>query len=276
MSGACSIRYGNTEPKVVLQIHLVTATTLFWDEAETQGPSLKRRKQGEEGRREERLRQLKGDYFRRNKGRRLSESVSEDMDESDGGGVSTSEDTIYSEKVEPEFYFVKSMLRVSYDGSPSGLKDKNVEIDDRSKEKKIAAMGEDQGRRKRGRGGATLKESEVNGGVAKGRDGPRFKDLGVISRVLEELRVEVIMPSYLLELPRWLGVRPMSGILLDGLPGCGKTKLAHAIANETGVPFYHISATELVYGVSGASEEKIFPWRTFLEGLSNCSFYCVY
>ncbi|GMP40530.1 hypothetical protein CsSME_00010947 [Camellia sinensis var. sinensis] len=49
----------------------------------------------------------------------------------------------------------------------------------------------------------------------------------------------------------------MAGILLHGPPGCGKTKLAHAIANETGVPFYKISATELVSGVSGASEENI-------------------
>nr|GFC23593.1 cell division control protein 48 homolog C-like [Tanacetum cinerariifolium] len=48
-----------------------------------------------------------------------------------------------------------------------------------------------------------------------------------------------------------LGVRPMAGILLHGPPGCGKTKLAHAIANETGVPFYKISATELVSGISG-------------------------
>ncbi|KAH7571039.1 hypothetical protein JRO89_XS05G0243200 [Xanthoceras sorbifolium] len=34
-------------------------------------------------------------------------------------------------------------------------------------------------------------------------------------------------------------------------PGCGKTKLAHAIANETAVPFYKIFATEVVSGVSG-------------------------
>ncbi|KAK8483663.1 hypothetical protein V6N11_061646 [Hibiscus sabdariffa] len=53
------------------------------------------------------------------------------------------------------------------------------------------------------------------------------------------------------------GPRPMAGILLHGPPGCGKTKLAHAIANETGVPFYKISATEVVSGVSGASEENI-------------------
>ncbi|KAK4796701.1 hypothetical protein SAY86_029027 [Trapa natans] len=69
--------------------------------------------------------------------------------------------------------------------------------------------------------------------------------------------MEVIVPLYHPELPRTLGVKPMAGLLLHGPPGCGKTKLARAIANETGVPFYQISATEAVFGVSGASEEYI-------------------
>jgi ribosome biogenesis ATPase len=85
----------------------------------------------------------------------------------------------------------------------------------------------------------------------KGEEGPRFRDLGGMEGLLEELRMEVIVPLYHPQLPRWLGVRPMAGILLHGPPGCGKTKLAHAIANETGVPFYKISATEVVSGVSG-------------------------
>ncbi|PSS24894.1 Cell division control protein 48 C like [Actinidia chinensis var. chinensis] len=91
----------------------------------------------------------------------------------------------------------------------------------------------------------------------KGKDGPRFRDLGGMEGVVEELKMEVIVPLYHPQLPRWLGVRSMAGIFLHGPPGCGKTKLAHAIANETGVPFYKISATELVSGVTGASEENI-------------------
>ncbi|PHT52214.1 Nuclear valosin-containing protein-like [Capsicum baccatum] len=46
-------------------------------------------------------------------------------------------------------------------------------------------------------------------------------------------------------------------ILFHGPPGCRKTKLAHDIADETRVPFYKLSAIELVSGVSGASEENI-------------------
>ncbi|OIT02871.1 cell division control protein 48 -like c [Nicotiana attenuata] len=88
-------------------------------------------------------------------------------------------------------------------------------------------------------------------------NGPRFKDLGGMDTVLEELKMEVIVPLYHPQLTKHLGVRPMSGILFHGPPGSGKTKLAHAIANETGVPFYKISATELVSGISGASEENI-------------------
>lgn len=56
---------------------------------------------------------------------------------------------------------------------------------------------------------------------------------------------------------RWLGVEPPRGVLLHGPPGCGKTALANAIANECGVPFLRVSAPEVVSGMSGESEAKI-------------------
>lgn len=63
--------------------------------------------------------------------------------------------------------------------------------------------------------------------------------------------MKVLVPLYHPQLLPFLGVRPISGLLLHGPPGCGKTKLAHAIANEAGVPFYNICATEFVSSVSG-------------------------
>ena len=55
-----------------------------------------------------------------------------------------------------------------------------------------------------------------------------------------------------LQVYAWLGVDPPRGVLLHGPPGCGKTALAHAIANECNVPFLRISAPEIVAGVSGS------------------------
>uniref|UniRef100_R7W5Z3 Cell division control 48-C-like protein n=1 Tax=Aegilops tauschii TaxID=37682 RepID=R7W5Z3_AEGTA len=97
---------------------------------------------------------------------------------------------------------------------------------------------------------------DAEGGHSGGK-GVMFADLGGMESVIEKLMLEVVVPLCQPELPLHLGVRPVTGILLHGPPGCGKTTLAHAIANETGVPFYKISATEVVSGVSGASEENI-------------------
>ncbi|GAB2277713.1 hypothetical protein Dimus_012416 [Dionaea muscipula] len=226
---------------------------------EHRSPSRKKLKPDD--RREERLRRLEDDYLRRSKRSLIRQSSTYSSESDSEGEVSTSEDAIYSEKLVPEFDLMKSMLRESYGGPSKGLEtkgeEKNLEIDDASKEKKVAVMGGDAGKGNRSKRAVAVEESEVKGGAVKGKEGYRFRDLGGMSGVLEELKMEVIVPLYHPQLPRWLGVRPMAGILLHGPPGCGKTKLAHAIANETGVPFYQISATEVVSGVSGASEENI-------------------
>ncbi|KAK2999441.1 hypothetical protein RJ639_023222 [Escallonia herrerae] len=206
-----------------------------------------------------------------------SSSGSGSSDEEDGA-VSTSEDAIYEVKFEPEFDLMKSMLRTGYSGAKKydklkDMEDKNLELEvsnakamkkvdfidgDRIEAVGRPVGGENLGKRK-SKGG-----NEGGGSEVKGKDGPRFRDLGGMSSVVEELKMEVIVPLYHPQLPQRLGVKPMAGILLHGPPGCGKTKLAHAIANETGVPFYKISATEVVSGISGdafvqlcASEENI-------------------
>ena len=95
------------------------------------------------------------------------------------------------------------------------------------------------------------KNGNGHGNGERGIMGPRFRDFGGIDSVIEELKMEVIVPLYHRELPRCLGVQPISGILLHGPPGCGNTKLAHATANETGFPFHMISFTGIISALSG-------------------------
>jgi len=47
-----------------------------------------------------------------------------------------------------------------------------------------------------------------------------------------------------------LGLNTPSGVLLAGPPGCGKTLLAKAIANESGINFISVKGPELINMVS--------------------------
>ncbi|KAI7996816.1 hypothetical protein LOK49_LG10G00799 [Camellia lanceoleosa] len=194
---------------------------------------------------EKRLQRLENQHIRRKRIGIIdqSSSSSESESESADGAVSTSEDAIYGEKLEPEFDLMKSMLRASYSESKDAEKLKeNVEVElvvNNKADDKVDLLEGDMKRFEKGLNG----DGDGGGGEeVKEKDGPRFRDLGGMSGVVEELKMEVIVPLYHPQLPRWLGVRPTAGILLHGPPGCGKTKLAH---------------TELVSGVSGASEENI-------------------
>ena len=117
------------------------------------------------------------------------------------------------------------------------------------------------GRRLAGAGGAGL-----GLGLAAGAGGAsmvaapravRYADLGGIDEVLHDIREIIEYPLKHPEVYAWLGVEPPRGVLLHGPPGCGKTALAHAIANECGVPFLRVSAPEIVSGMSGESEAKL-------------------
>jgi cell division protease FtsH len=83
-----------------------------------------------------------------------------------------------------------------------------------------------------------------------------FKDVAGLKEAKEEL-VEVVEflknPKKFLD----LGARIPRGVLLVGLPGTGKTMLARAVAGESNVPFFHMSASELVEMFVGVGASRV-------------------
>lgn len=69
-----------------------------------------------------------------------------------------------------------------------------------------------------------------------------------------ELKREVIQPLNLLDSEQMSAIKPLSRFLLHRPPGCGKKTLPRAIANEAGLPFHTISATEMISSDQGKSE----------------------
>jgi SpoVK/Ycf46/Vps4 family AAA+-type ATPase len=69
----------------------------------------------------------------------------------------------------------------------------------------------------------------------------RFVNLGGIESCMQEIRDIVQLMFTHIEVFKHLGSSPPRGLLLHGLPGCGKTLLAHAIAGEYGVPMVKVS-----------------------------------
>lgn len=77
---------------------------------------------------------------------------------------------------------------------------------------------------------------------------------------LEEAKVELSEIVDFLKNPKKfkdLGARIPRGVLLAGHPGTGKTLLARAVAGESQVPFFHVSASEFVEMFVGVGASRI-------------------
>lgn len=73
-----------------------------------------------------------------------------------------------------------------------------------------------------------------------------WDDVGSLQDIREELKLAVLAPVKFPEKLARLGLSAPSGVLLCGPPGCGKTLLAKAIANEAGINFISVKGPELM------------------------------
>jgi AAA+ superfamily predicted ATPase len=100
-------------------------------------------------------------------------------------------------------------------------------------------------------------ESTTN--VSEERTVPQvtFADIGGIEDIVQTVREVIELPMRQPRLFEYMGISPHRGILLYGAPGCGKTLLAKAIANEVQAHFLPVSANELMSKWVGQSEERL-------------------
>ena len=66
-----------------------------------------------------------------------------------------------------------------------------------------------------------------------------------------ELEMAISIPVQHPEMMANLGLDVPSGVLLCGPPGCGKTLLAKAVANQAGINFISVKGPELINMVRG-------------------------
>jgi ribosome biogenesis ATPase len=84
-----------------------------------------------------------------------------------------------------------------------------------------------------------------------------WADVGALHETRDELCMAIVEPIRRPELFRAVGVSASSGVLLWGPPGCGKTLLAKAVANESGANFISVKGPELLNKYVGESERAV-------------------
>jgi SpoVK/Ycf46/Vps4 family AAA+-type ATPase len=84
-----------------------------------------------------------------------------------------------------------------------------------------------------------------------------FSEIGGIESILQTIREVIELPLKNPALFDYLNIKPHKGILLFGPPGCGKTMIAKAIANEIQAHFISVKGPELLNKYYGQSEENL-------------------
>jgi transitional endoplasmic reticulum ATPase len=84
-----------------------------------------------------------------------------------------------------------------------------------------------------------------------------YEDIGGLGKELQRVREMIELPLKYPQVFERLGIDPPKGVLLHGPPGCGKTLIARAVANETAAYFTHITGPEIMGKFYGESEARL-------------------
>ncbi|XP_022691341.1 spermatogenesis-associated protein 5-like [Varroa jacobsoni] len=84
-----------------------------------------------------------------------------------------------------------------------------------------------------------------------------WSDIGGMEKVKQRLRKSVEWPLLHKDDFRRMGIKPPSGLLMYGPPGCAKTMIAQALATESGLNFLAVKGPELFSKWVGDSERAV-------------------
>ncbi|KAI9734827.1 MAG: hypothetical protein M1834_001905 [Cirrosporium novae-zelandiae] len=84
-----------------------------------------------------------------------------------------------------------------------------------------------------------------------------WENIGALEEVQEELKTSVVEPIRNPGRYEKVGITAPTGVLLWGPPGCGKTLLAKAVANESRANFISVKGPELLNKYVGESERAV-------------------
>jgi len=97
-----------------------------------------------------------------------------------------------------------------------------------------------------------LKEGEERRGLKVS-----YEDIGGLGKQTQRIREMIELPLKYPQIFERIGIDAPKGVLLHGPPGCGKTLIARAVANETDAYFTSISGPEVMAKYYGESEGRL-------------------
>ncbi|KAF3936490.1 Paraplegin [Dactylella cylindrospora] len=84
-----------------------------------------------------------------------------------------------------------------------------------------------------------------------------WQQIGALEGIRKQLQLAIVKPIAFPEIFEAVGITAPAGVLLWGPPGCGKTLLAKAVANESNANFISVKGPELLNKWVGESERAV-------------------